>query len=276
MTNRSSEDTIDVAFSTFVDKMQDALSKENFKKIRRKCLENLNVVGGISLPVDAEEKIMDTRDLDDLFDVCCRCKSYWNWMNIRILEKMAGNSSAAKQLIEGYKKEIFSRKVKDVISEIPSLEIPTDKYTEVKEKWNKNFDDLLIQDIVERWHEIEKKLKVEEAMLLKSITSGCVEICWLLRNDLVEHAICSATNNPPDGDDDQSPAQKPVKEEGIGQSFKDGDHLTAQEPVKKDDQSTTQRPVRGGDQSATNNLFPEVSYLKIGDVVVKDDIISKL
>ena len=258
--------------------MCDALSKENFKRVRRKCLENLNVVGGISLPVDAEKKIMDTANLEDLFEVCCYdCRPYWNWMNIRILEKMACNSSAAKQLIEGYKKKIFSRKVKDVISEISDLEIPTDKYTEVKEKWDKNFDDLLIEDVVKRWREIEKKLSVEETMLLKSITAGCVEICWLLPNDLVEHAICSATNNRPGGDDDQSPAQKPVKEDdysGTGQSFKDGDHLTAQEPVEKNDQSTTQGPVKGGDQSATKNLFPEVSYLKIGDVVIKDDITS--
>ena len=280
MTDRSFEDSIDAAFSTFVDEMYDVLSKENFKKVRRKCLENLNVIGGISLPVDAEKKIMDTRDLDDLFDVCCLCRPYWNWMNIRILEKMAGNSSAAKQLIEGYKKKIFSRKVKDVIPEISNLEIPTDKYTEVKEKWKKNFDDLLIKDIVERWHEIEKKLNMEGTMLLKSIAPGCVEICWLLPNDLVECAICSATNNRPDGDDDQSLAQKPIKEDddhsGIGQSFKDGDHLTPQEPVEKDDQSTTQGKVKGGDQSATYDLFPEVFYLKIGDVVIKDDITGKL
>ena len=32
-------------------------------------------------------------------------------------------------------------------------------------------------------------------MLLKSITEGCVEICWLLPNDLVEHAISSAAKN---------------------------------------------------------------------------------
>lgn len=278
MTDGSSED-IDVAFSTFVDKMYDALSKEDFKKVRRKCLENLHVVGGISLPVDTEKKIMVTRNLADLFDVCCHCRPYWNWMNIRILEKMASNSSAARKLIEGYKKEIFSRKVKDVISEISDLEIPTDKYIEVKEKWNKNFDDLLIQDIVQRWRDIEKKLNVKETMLLKSITAGCVEVCWLLHNDLVEHAIFSATNNHTVRDDDQSLAQKPVKEDDhsdIGQSFIDGDYLTAQEPFKKDDQSTTQGSVKGSNQSPTNDLFPEVSYLKIGDVVIKDDITSKL
>jgi len=65
---------------------------------------------------------------------------------------------------------------------------------------------------------------------VKSITDGCVEICWLLPNDYVDRAICLATNSQPD---------------------------------------------RHDDQSATQVLFPEVLYLKIGDVVIKDDITSK-
>ena len=81
-------------------------------------------------------------------------------MNIRIIEKMAGNSKQAKQLIEEYKTKVFSAKVKDVISDICDLEIPTDTYTEVKEKWDKDFDELLIKDIVNRWKQIEKKLNV--------------------------------------------------------------------------------------------------------------------
>ena len=64
------------------------------------------------------------------------------------VRKMAGNSLAAKQTIENYKKNIYSRKVKDVMSEISNLEIPTNGYTEVKEKWNKDFNDLIIEDIV--------------------------------------------------------------------------------------------------------------------------------
>lgn len=91
---------------------------------------------------------------------------------------------------------------------------------------------MTIKDVVKQWHEIEKKFNVEEAMLIKSITKGCVEICWLLPNDLVEHAICSATNNKHSKPDDQS---------GTG----------------------------------SQQLFPEVLYLKIGNVVIKDNILGK-
>jgi len=223
-------DSVDRAFSAFVDKIFEVLNKEDFRIVRRKCFENVNVRGGIKLSADVENKICTTENLYDLFDILCNCKPYWNWMNIRMLDKMAGNSSAAKQLIQQYRDNLYSRKVKDVMLEISRLDIPIDKYTEVKEKLDIKFGDLTIGDIVDRWDEIEFKLNAEGTMLLKSITDGCVEICWLLPNDYVDHAICLATNSQPDKHDDQS---------------------------------------------ATQVLFPEVLYLKIGDVVIKDDITSK-
>ena len=244
--DRSSEN-IEVTFSTFVDEMFDVLDQENFHKIRRKCLENFNVKGALQLSKDDEQEITDTKNVGELFTVmCCRLRPYWNWMNIRVLEKMAGNCKPAKQLIEKYKKDVCSRKVKDVISEISNLETPTDKYyTEVKEKFKKDFNDLLIGDVVKRWNEIEKKLDVEETMLLKSITAGCVEICWLLPNDLVNHAIHSATSGHP-------VSQSDIQEQG-----------------RNDFQSVTQGPLKDDDQSTSEELFPEVLYLKIGEVVIK-------
>ena len=239
-------ENIDSFFSAFVDEIFDVLDQEKFSKIQRKCLENLNVAGGLSLSESLEDKIDGAKDLGALFKIMCRhCKSHWNWMNIRIIEKMAGNSKPAKELIENYKAKIFSIKVKDVISEISDLEIPTETYTTVKEKLDKDFDELLVKDIVSRWKEIEKKLNVEETMLLQNVTPGCVEICWLLRKDLVDHAICSATKNQPVSHDDQ--------------------------PISCDDQ-----PVSHDDQSTTQELFPEVLYLKIGEVVIKDDTTSRL
>ena len=148
-------------------------------------------------------------------------------MNIRMLEKMVGDCSPAKELIHQYKSEVFSRKLKDVLSDIPILDIPPDQYAEVKVKCKKDFNEVTIKDIIKEWNDIEKKFNVEEAMLLQSITEGCVEICWLLPNDLVERAISSAANN---------------------------------------------QLAKCRDQSATEELFLEVLYLKIGDVVVKDDI----
>ena len=245
--DKSFED-IEVTFAAFVDKMSDVLSQENFDRLQRKCLENVNLKTscGIQLSTDFEQKIEGTKNVNELFKVMCRHRSHWNWMNIRILERMAGNYSPAKSLIDKYKKDVYSRKVKDVISEISNLEIPVDKYTEVKEKFKKDLNDLLIEDIVKRWNEIEKKLNVEETMLFKSITAGCVEICWLLPNYLVDHAIHSATGGHP-----------------VSQ-------LASQGEVKDDYQSVNQEPAMNDGLSATQDLFAEMLYLKIGNVVIKD------
>ena len=255
ITDDNSSESIEATFSTFVDDMYDVLEQEKFDKIQRKSLENINIEhaktkirGGIQMSKVEEQEIAGTRNVAELFKVICSCDSlrpYWNWMNIRILEKLAGNCEPAKCLIEKYKKDICSRKVKDVISEISSLETPMD-YTEVTVKFKKDFNDLLVGDIVQGWREIEKKLGVEETMLLKSITKGCVEICWLLRNDLVDHAIHSATSGYLVS---QSATQEQV--EGDRQ-------LVIPDPPKYDSQSTTQE-------------FAEVLYLKIGEVIIKDD-----
>ena len=217
--------------------MFDILKKENFEKVQRKSLENLNVAGAISLDEDIESKMNDSQNLSGLFMVMARhCRPYWNWMNIRILEKLAGRSSEAKKSIEKYKSNVYSRKVKDVMPEICDLEIPKIGYTEIREKWKKDFNELIVGDVVEQWNELERRFNVKGAMLLKSLTSGCVEICWLLPNNLVKQAKCSATKSQLDRDDDD------------------------------DDQSSI----------SIQKLYPELSYLKIGDCVIKDDVfISK-
>ena len=66
-------ENIDNFFSAFVDEIFDVLAQENFKKVQRKCLENLNVAGGLSVSVDVENKINDAQNLEDLFNVTCRC-----------------------------------------------------------------------------------------------------------------------------------------------------------------------------------------------------------
>ena len=186
--------------------MFDVLTKEDFARVQRRCLQNLDLFGGISRSMDVKNKISESENLRGLFEVfLSHCKQYWNWMNIQILEKMAGNSKPAKQLIKEYRHKVYSRKIKDAVSEIPNLEIPENGYTEVKQKWKKDINDVTVKDVIEIGYEIEKKFNLKETILLKSITEGCVEICWLLPNHLVEHTIYSVTSNQPSRPDDDDP-----------------------------------------------------------------------
>ena len=176
--------------------MFDILSKAKFSSLRRSCLENCNKFGGVTLPSDLKSNIAATQDLDNLFDVLCDTP-YWNWMNIKMLTKMARAShmKAATKLIQQYKDEVFSRKLVEVLQQIPSFNISSNYYTKAKEKWNKNLNDITVNDLVNHWSEVEKIFNVEEpTVLLDSIISGSVEIHWLIPTELFDHIIQSISN----------------------------------------------------------------------------------
>ena len=74
----SSDETIDTIFSTFIDKMIYTLkNRTDLKKVKIKCLHNVNVTGGIKLPKETLDKIEKAEDFDDLFIILCRTP-YWN------------------------------------------------------------------------------------------------------------------------------------------------------------------------------------------------------
>ena len=178
--------------------MLEILSEAEFSSLRRACLENVNIVGGgITLPNNLKGNIRNTQNLKELFDELCGTP-YWNWMNIKMLTKMARASRlpAATRLIQQYKDEVYSRKLIDVLREIPNLKISSTSYSKAKEKWNKNLNDVTINDLVNHWSEVEKIFNVEEpTVLLDSLLGGSIEIHWLIPTELVEHTYQSISNN---------------------------------------------------------------------------------
>ena len=189
-------DNVDECFTHFTSAMLKILSKADFPSLRRACLENNNTLCGIALPKSLKADIKTSQNLDELFDVLCDTP-YWNWMNIKMLTKMARAShmKAATKLIQQYKDEVFSRKLVEVLQQIPSFNISSNYYTKAKEKWNKNLNDITVNDLVNHWSEVEKIFNVEEpTVLLDSIISGSVEIHWLIPTELIDHILQSISS----------------------------------------------------------------------------------
>ena len=187
---------VDECFSHFTAAMFEILSKAKFTSLRRACLENSNRLGGVALSKDLKSRIETAQNLDHLFDVLCD-SPYWNWMNIKMLTKMAQASllDAATKLIQQYKDEVYSRKLIDVLSQLPNLNISDTDYTKVKERWNKDLNDITVNDLVNHWSEVEKIFNVEEpTVLLDKVINGSIEIHWLIPKELVEH-ICQSISN---------------------------------------------------------------------------------
>ena len=182
-------DNVDECFSHFTSAMFKVLSSADFPLLRRACLENINKLGGVALPNDLESNIAASQSLNDLFDVLCDTP-YWNWMNIKMLAKMARASHlpAATELIQQYKEEVFSRKLIEVLQQIPYCNSSDNYYTKAIEKWNKDVNDVTVNDLVNHWSEVEKIFDVEEpTVLLDKVINGSIEIHWLIPTELVEH-----------------------------------------------------------------------------------------
>ena len=177
--------------------MFEILSKAKFPSLRRACLENSNKLGGVTLPSDLKSNIAAAKSLDDLFDVLCDTP-YWNWMNIKMLAKMvrASHLPAATRLIQQYKEEVFSRKLIEVLQQLPSCDSSGNYYTKAKEKWNKDLNDVTVNDLVNHWSEVEKIFDVEEpTILLDRVINGSIEIHWLIPTELVEFTRQSVRNH---------------------------------------------------------------------------------
>ena len=187
---------VDECFSRFTAAMFEILSKAKFTSLRRACLENSNRLGGIALSKELKTRIETAQNLDRLFDVLCD-SPYWNWMNIKMLTKMAqaSLSDAASKLIQQYKDEVYSRKLIDVLPQLPNLNISDTDYTKAKEKWKKDLNDVTVNDLVNHWSEVENIFNVEEpTVLLDKVINGSIEIHWLIPTELVEH-ICQSVSN---------------------------------------------------------------------------------
>ena len=182
---------VDDAFSVFTRAIYHILlSKVQFEDLRRACIENVNTPFGAKLPCTLIESIKATKCLRDLFDELAS-SPYWSWINIRMLEKMVNVSCVpeANQLVKQYKDAVFSRKLSLLFKQIPKFPIPSDYYTKVQQKWNKNLDEVTVKDLVSHWSQMEEVFGGKEpSLLLHCVLDGCVEIHWYISTELMLHA----------------------------------------------------------------------------------------
>ena len=149
------------------------------------------------LPSDFVDKIDATSNLKELLELLNK-SPHCNWMNIRMLEKMAAASkqSEAKTLITTYKNIILSKKINDILQELPDLEISDDYYTKVKDRWNKDLEDITVNDIVSRWCKLQKIFDVDDlAILLENILKGSTIFHWLIPVCLITQVKYSVLRN---------------------------------------------------------------------------------
>ena len=193
-------DNVENMFITLVTALRSLFSEDMFKNLRRAYIINGKLQ---TLPKHFIDKICNTKNLDDLFDVIVQSNNC-NWMNIRLLERMAAASincnapaihPIAHQLINKYKNAIFSKRLVDVCRQIPNIEVPENYCFEVKQKWDKEYAEVTLKDIIDQWDRLEKIFDVEPTLLLQNVIKSSIQFHWLIPSELVHHARYSAFKN---------------------------------------------------------------------------------
>ena len=190
-------DRVDDMFLKLFPAIGKILKRSNceFALLRGACVKPDKLAS--KLPRKFISKINATKNLDELLAVLIE-SDYCNWINIRMLERMVVLScqTEAEELIAKYKRIIFSKKLADILEDIPNLEVTDDYYVKVRDKWDKDFEDITVEDITKRWSKLQRIFDVKNAeMLLKNLTKGSVEIVWLIPVELAYHARLSAFKN---------------------------------------------------------------------------------
>ncbi|XP_065910032.1 uncharacterized protein [Dysidea avara] len=193
-------DRVEDMFLTLFSELSNILktSKCDFALLRSSCIKpDMPFARGNKLPTDFVNAVDATINLTELLQVLNK-SPYCNWLNIRVLEKMAAASlkSEATTLIKKYKEVILSKKVSSILEEMPDLEIPSEFYVKVKDKWNKDFEDITVKDIAKRWSNLLKIFDVKDLeVLLDNLIKGSIEFHWLIPLELMSHVRYSAFRN---------------------------------------------------------------------------------
>ena len=153
--------------------------------------------GGAQLPDQLIEKILNTQNLDTLLDVLVS-SPYWSWIDIRMLEAIVVTSDIpqAQQSLDNYKKAVFSRKLIDLLPNLPSKEVKEEYFVKIASKLEKDASNMTVADLLEFQAELETVIMDigKGTCVLEHIEQGCVEVHWYIPTHCVDSAYQSASS----------------------------------------------------------------------------------
>jgi len=165
-----------VAFLKLQTKLTTMLMKANFLSIRRGCIAQQKTPGGAQLPEQLKSDITNSQNIDMLLDVLVD-SPYWSWIDIRLLQAIVITSDLpqASQLLENYTSAIFSKKLINLLPNIPSKEIKEAYYAKLVTKLEKDASNMTVADLLEFQTELETVIMDigQGTCVLEHIKKGC-------------------------------------------------------------------------------------------------------
>ena len=132
--------------------------------------------------------------VDNFFTLLSEHTLYCNWMNIQLVEVIA-TASGNKQLedlVNNYKREIYSRTLKQVCKYIPQDYKKNKFYKKVKVRISKSPDNITVGELIKYNCLFPNKI----SSLYVSVATNCINITWLVPTDKVYELFLFALTIP--------------------------------------------------------------------------------
>ena len=183
------------AFIVLQTKMKALFKSADFGDLRRACIAQIHNPDGVELSSHLVEKIKETQNVDDLFDLLV-CSPYWSWIDIRILEMMvaASDISLADKLLNNYKAAIFSKRIIELLPNVFGKDLGEELCTKVITKIQKDPKEMTVAELLG----LQSKLEIDimnvkkGTCILEHLEKGCVEIHWYIPTSCVDEAYKTA------------------------------------------------------------------------------------
>ena len=189
---------ISSAFVSLTSSVTKCLENGNFGIIRRAYVVQIKTPNGAQLPPDVVQEIQNAVNLDALLDILI-ATDYWSWIDLRLLEALvvASGSSTAQDIVRKYKETVYSKKLIDVLPDVPSKEVRDAYFTKIVSKVGKSSDEVTVADLIKFRTKLESVIMDinNGSCVLEHIADGCIEIHWFIPTHYIHYAYKAACLN---------------------------------------------------------------------------------
>ena len=183
--------------------MKCAMLQGDFEDIRRSCVDHFNSPDrGAKVTKEILQKISECSNLNELFNLLSnKQKRYWNGFDTRVLQGMAiaSQQKEAKATIKSYESVIHPRKLCEILPNLMPYEEDEKEnyplYTVVKETLKKDANAVTVGDIVKNRIRFERKVGVDNFLVLLGINHGSMIIYWAIPTEMAYYVYQSVKKN---------------------------------------------------------------------------------
>ena len=183
----SEEENIANAFNKLSAAVTDIIQHTNFSRLQRSCIERVRTPEMI---YKSNEIIPFVKEADSFDGLCSMLAdtTYWNFLDIRMMEAMATASMipAAQETIENFKKAFFSMTLKEAAPYFPVIPLKPN-HTELHEDLDRDPSEMTIGELHKHRFYLETEILKTgpDTCTICRIVIGSVEIIWQIH---VDHA----------------------------------------------------------------------------------------